>query len=81
MTQEDKIDVDWKRIFGFVLMLAGIAGSAVALLYIWFIQMLLRYARDSLWDGFWYFAICGAGLLVSILVGYVGLRMFRARNG
>ncbi|MGB8817549.1 MAG: hypothetical protein WCC66_06460 [Rhizobiaceae bacterium] len=81
MTQEDKIDVDWKRVFGFLLMLAGTAGSLVALLYIWFIQMMLRYGRDSLWEGFWFFAVCGACLLVSILVGSIGLRMYRSRNG
>jgi amino acid transporter len=69
--------MDWNRIFGTLLILAGVAGSAVALVYAWTIQMMLRYARHDLMDGFWIFLICFAGLLVSVLVGYVGVRMLR----
>jgi hypothetical protein len=81
MPPDDNIEIDWKRVLGFVMMVVGAIGSAGALFYIWFIQLMLRFARHSLWDGFWIFAICAAVLLVSILATYIGVRMFRARNG
>ena len=80
MRENGETEIDWKRVFGFLLMLAGAAGSASALFYIWFFQMLLRYARDSLWDGRWFFLMCFAGLAVSVAVGALGWRMFR-RSG
>ncbi len=77
MSETGETEIDWKRVFGFLLMLAGAAGSAVALLYIWFFQMLLRYARDSLWDGRWFFLMCFAALAISITAGLFGWRLFR----
>jgi hypothetical protein len=75
--QDNHQSMDWNRIFAILLMLAGAAGSAVALFYAWFIQMLLRYARDDLMDGIWFFLICLAGLLVSVIVGYAGVRLWK----
>jgi hypothetical protein len=77
MNESDETEMDWKRVFGFLLMLAGAAGGVAALFYIWFFQMLLRYARDSLWDGRWFFLMCFAGLAVSIAAGALGWRLFR----
>jgi hypothetical protein len=74
---DNQLKIDWKKVFGILLMLVGAAGSAAALLYIWMIQMMLRYARRDLMEGAWVFAICVAGLLVSILVGYIGVRVHR----
>jgi amino acid transporter len=75
--QDNRQSMDWKRIFGILLTLAAIAGSAVVLVYAWTIQMMLRYARHDLSDGFWIFLICVAGLLVSVIVGYAGVRTLR----
>jgi hypothetical protein len=77
MSESDETEIDWKRVFGFLLMIAGGAGSVVALFYIWVFQMLLRYARESLWEGRWIFLMCFAGLAVSIAVGTLGWRLFR----
>ena len=69
---------NWTCIAGILLMVAGALGAAAALFYIWFIQLLLRYARDSLWDGAWLFAICLAGFAVSLFAVYLGYyRLFR----
>jgi hypothetical protein len=81
MTEKEDIDVDWKRVVGFLLMMAGVIGSVGAIFYIWCMQMLLRYARDSMWDGIWFFALCFAVLLASTLAGFLGLKMFCSRNG
>jgi hypothetical protein len=77
VSESDETEIDWKRVFGFLLMIAGGVGCVAALFYIWFFQMLLRYARDSLWDGKWFFLMCIAGLAVSIATGTLGWKIFR----
>jgi hypothetical protein len=78
MPKDNEVDIDWKRVLGFLLMIVGAVGSAGALIYIWFMQMMLRYARHSLWDGVWFFVVCGTALGISILAVYVGYKMYKA---
>jgi hypothetical protein len=77
--QDNHQGMDWNRIFGSLLILAGAIGSATALLYVWTIQMMLRYARHDLSQGIWVFLICLAVLLVSLIVGYLGVRLWKRR--
>jgi hypothetical protein len=69
--------MDSNNIFGIILIMIGLAGSAVALAYAWLFQMLLRYARNDLSEGAGLFLICFAGLLVSVLVLYGGVRLWK----
>jgi hypothetical protein len=79
--KDNDMGMDRNKFFGFFLILAGLAGGTVALVYAWTIQMMLRHARHDLLDGIWALLICFAVLLLSVLVGYLGRRLWRKSAG
>ncbi len=78
--EEHQWQMDWRKLFAILMIIAGAVGSVLALFYIVLLEMMVNYARQSHWNSIWAFVILCTGLLTSILVGYLGVRMLRKSN-
>lgn len=77
MTEDEDTEFDWKKLFAILLVIVGVGGSAFVVFYFWVLNMMVQYARHSWWDYSWVLVVFAGGLLISVLVAYVGIRMLR----